>query len=185
MRIIAGLAKGRRLVSPQGLATRPMTDRAREGLFSSLGPLLVDAAVMDLFAGSGSLGLEALSRGAAEAVFVERERKALGALRRNIAAVGLGGRVVAGDVYGFLSSFAGSVDLVFVDPPYDLALPSVAEVLTRIVESLESGGTVVVHRRRGEEPPAAPGLMLIDRRTYGDAELFRLTKDPRPTKEDH
>jgi 16S rRNA (guanine966-N2)-methyltransferase len=177
MRIIAGSAKGRRLQAPPGLATRPMTDRAREGLFSSLGTAVVDARVVDCYAGSGSLGLEALSRGATDAVFIERDRKAVSALRQNVEAVGLGGRVVVADVAGFLATFHGGIDLAFVDPPYELALPSVAEVLARIADHLEPGGTVIVHRRRGGEPPVTAGLALMDRKTYGDTELFRLMKE--------
>jgi len=154
-----------------------MTDRAREGLFSSLGTAVVGGQVVDLYAGSGSLGLEALSRGASDAVFVERDPKALRALRHNVEAVGLGGKVVASDVSGFLASFEGVVDLAFVDPPYDLALPSVAAVLAALVEHLDAGGTVVVHRRRGGDAPSTAGLVLTDSRTYGDTELFRLMKE--------
>jgi 16S rRNA (guanine966-N2)-methyltransferase len=177
MRIIAGSAKGRRLQSPSGLGTRPMTDRAREGLFSSLGAAVVDAHVFDLYAGTGSLGLEALSRGAADATFVESDPKALRALRHNVEAVGVGGTVVAGDVAGFLSTFEGKTNLAFVDPPYGLALPSVAEVLAQIVDHLDRDGTVIVHRRRGGGPPVAASLVLRDRRTYGDTELFRLMRE--------
>ena len=88
MRIIAGRAKGRRLLSPPGRKTRPMMDRAKEGIFSTLGDAVIDTDVLDLYAGSGSLGLEALSRGARQAVFVESERGAAAVLERNIAAVG-------------------------------------------------------------------------------------------------
>ena len=96
-------------------------------MFSSLGAVVEDAAVLDLFAGTGSLGLEAMSRGAAAATFVERDRSVLAVLRRNIEAVGLGGTVVAGEVERFVASPGeGSYDLAFVDPPYDVPLPSVA-----------------------------------------------------------
>ncbi|MEX1286974.1 MAG: RsmD family RNA methyltransferase, partial [Acidimicrobiia bacterium] len=87
MRIIGGEARGRRLRGPKGDTTRPMTDRAREALFNILGPEVVEAAVLDLYAGTGSLGLEALSRGASSAVFVERDRRALAVLRANVDAV--------------------------------------------------------------------------------------------------
>ncbi len=109
LRIISGIAKGRRLSGPPGLTTRPFPDRVREAVFSSLGEVVVDAAVLDLFAGTGSLGLEALSRGASAATFVEHDRAALLVLRRNIEAVGLGGIVVAIDVNRFVGAPGRSV----------------------------------------------------------------------------
>jgi len=177
MRVIAGLAKGRRLLAPRDGGTRPMTDRAREGVFSSLGSAVPGARVLDLYAGSGSLGLEALSRGAVSVVFVERGRAALAVLRANVAAVGLGGDVVAGDVAVYLGRAAGPFDLAFVDPPYALALASVEQVLGGLVHLLAAGGTVVLHRRAGEglAPPA--GLEVTDRRRYGDSEITRLVKE--------
>lgn len=177
MRIIAGRAKGRRLQGPGGEATRPMMDRVREALFSSLGARVGGAVVLDLYAGSGSLGLEALSRGAGRAVFVERHRKALAALRRNVGSVGLGGEVVASDVSGFLASTGDRFDLVFVDPPYALSLPSVEQVLVLVVPRLSDGGQVVVHRRRASGVPDVPGLVLVDRRRYGDTEITRFEKE--------
>ncbi|HSQ37401.1 MAG TPA: 16S rRNA (guanine(966)-N(2))-methyltransferase RsmD [Acidimicrobiia bacterium] len=177
MRVIAGIAKGRRLLAPRGEGTRPMMDRAREGLFSSLGGTVAGARVLDLYAGTGSLGLEALSRGAADAVFVERGRAALAALRANVAAVGLGGEVVAGDVDTYLERAAGPFDLVFVDPPYARPLASVERALGRLVRLLAAGGTVVLHRRAGEGLGLLPGLAVIDRRRYGDTEITRLVKE--------
>ncbi len=180
MRIIAGIAKGRRLLAPRGASTRPMMDRAREGLFSSLGESVEGAAVLDLYAGSGSLGLEALSRGAESAVFVEQSRAALAALRANAAAVGLGGEVVADDVGTYVERAPGTFDLVFVDPPYALPLASVEQVLGRLVCLLAEGGTIVLHRRAGEGPGLLPGLTVIDRRRYGDTEITRLAKEETP-----
>ena len=177
MRIITGLAKGRRLAAPRGGGTRPMTDRAKEGVFSSLGASVAGARVLDLFAGSGSLGLEALSRGAAEAVFVERARPALAALRANLATVGLGGRVVAADVDAYLDAAAGPFDLAFVDPPYALSLASVERTLGKLAPRLAAGAVVVLHRRAGEGPGPLPGLAVIDRRRYGDTEITRLVKE--------
>jgi 16S rRNA (guanine966-N2)-methyltransferase len=154
-----------------------MMDRAREGLFSSLEEAVAGAAVLDLYAGSGSLGLEALSRGAASAVFVERGRAALGTLRANVAAVGLGGDVVAGDVGAYLERASGPFDVAFVDPPYALPLASVEHALGRLVRLLAAGGTVVLHRRAGEELGRLPGLTVIDRRRYGDTQITRLVKE--------
>ncbi len=177
MRIIAGAAKGRRLRSIGG-DTRPMTDRVREAVFSSLGDRVVGAVVADLFAGTGSIGLEALSRGAAAVTFVERSRRALGVLRSNVDAVGLGGSVIAGDVELWLGESSGVLDLVFVDPPYALSLPSVESILGRLAARMAEGGIVVLHRRVGTSPAEAPaGMEIADRRCYGDSEISRIVKE--------
>lgn len=178
MRIITGIAKGRRLLGPDGSATRPPTDRMREAVFSSLGSAVVDAVVLDLYAGTGSFGLEALSRGASAATFVERDRAALRALRANIEAVGLGGRVVAADVEVALASDTGSYGLVFVDPPYRLASSAVKGVLAAVSELLSDGATILLHRRRDEVEAATPGtLALTRRRRYGGAEIWWFEKE--------
>jgi 16S rRNA (guanine966-N2)-methyltransferase len=176
-RVIAGLAGGRRLkVPPAGV--RPTGDKARGALFNSLGSLLdLDgAAVLDLYAGSGALGLEALSRGARSVLFVESGGGVLPVLRANLAAVGLpGGRVQAGSVPTVVAGPAPEAyDLVLADPPY--ATP-VAEVLA-VLGSLVTGGwlapdaVVVVERGRREEPWEwpTPLIGLRDRR-YGEAVL--------------
>ncbi len=155
-----------------------MMDRAKEGIFSALGDTVIDAGVLDLYAGSGSLGLEALSRGAHDAVFVESERGAAAVLERNIATVGLGGRVVVQRVEDYLERPGDAFDLSFVDPPYDLPLPSVEAVLEQLAPRLSSGATVVVHRRKGSgEIAGLTGLTVADRRRYGDAEVTRLIKE--------
>ena len=155
-----------------------MMDRAKEAIFSSLGATVTDAAVLDLYAGSGSLGLEALSRGAQRAVFVEWRRAARRIIEHNIAKVDLGGEVVAAKVEDFLRHGDGSYDLAFVDPPYDLALPSVEAVLGQLVQWLADDATVVVPRRSGRGAlPGIPGLALSDRRKYGDAEITRFKKE--------
>ena len=120
MRVIAGSAKGRRLVVPAGAATRPATDRLRESIFGTLGDRCIDATVLDLFAGSGALGIEALSRGGMHATFVERDAAAIAALRRNAETSGFGDRstIARGDVASYLRLATGSFDLVFCDPPY-------------------------------------------------------------------
>jgi 16S rRNA (guanine966-N2)-methyltransferase len=147
-------------------------------LFSSLGSVVVDAVVVDLYAGSGSIGLEALSRGAQRVVFVERGRAALDALRKNITAVGLGGDVAAEDVGTFLSRGRDGFDLAFIDPPYALPLASLATVLEQLAPHLADAAVVVAHRRYGGDEPALPeGLVLTDRRRYGDTELWRFEKE--------
>jgi 16S rRNA (guanine966-N2)-methyltransferase len=178
MRIIAGVAKGRRLKSPPGSGTRPLTGKAKEALFSSLGSGVVDADVLDLYAGSGSIGLEALSRGAATAVFVEHDPRAIAVLRTNIDLVGLGGGARRSDVGSFLRACASDFDLIFVDPPYVEDPLQVDEVLTLVSDVLRAGGTVVVHRRVGGVEPQPPeGLHLRDRRRYGEVELWRFGKE--------
>lgn len=178
MRIIGGVARSRRLVGPPGQTTRPMTDRVREALFSSIAAWIPDGVVLDLYAGSGSIGLEALSRGATDVTFVERDPTALATLNTNVAAIGLGGRVVAGDVDHFLERTQGPVDVVFVDPPYAVALPSLLETMTKLSPLLADDGIAVVHRRSGEEAPeSVSDLVLIAERKYGSAVLWRYAKE--------
>jgi 16S rRNA (guanine966-N2)-methyltransferase len=155
-----------------------MMERAREGVFSSLVRHVGGARVLDLFAGTGSLGLEALSRGAAGAVFVERDRRALEVLRANVDAVGLGGEVIADEAARYLAHSGSLFDLAFVDPPYSLSLPSVTSVLDALLPRLVGGAVVILHRRAGEgevDPPA--GLVVVDRRRYGDTEITRMVKE--------
>jgi 16S rRNA (guanine966-N2)-methyltransferase len=150
----------------------------REAVFSSLGDAVIGATVLDLYAGTGSFGLEALSRGAAEAVFVERDRSALAALRANIAAVALGGTVSAGDVASALRRERRSFSLVFVDPPYDLPTADLRVALGGLAGLLSEGAIVLVHRRRdGEEPLAEGTLVKTGRRRYGDAEVWWYAKE--------
>jgi len=182
-RLIAGVAGGRRLKVP-ATGVRPTGDRAREGLFNSLGTLvdLEGATVLDLYAGSGALGLEALSRGAASAVFVESSPRVLPVLRGNLAAVGLpGGRIVAGSVPTVVAGQAPSAfDLVLADPPYDVLVDEVLGVLRGLVDGrwLASGAVLVVERSSREEPFAWPTPLtgLRDRR-YGEA-LLRYGRSP-------
>jgi 16S rRNA (guanine966-N2)-methyltransferase len=176
-RLIAGTAGGRRLrVPPSGV--RPTGDRAREGLFNSLGTLvdLDGAAVLDLYAGSGALGLEALSRGAAEVVFVESGPRVLPVLRANLAAVGLpGGRVVAGSVPTVVAGPApAAFDVVLADPPYSTPVDEVVAVLESLVRGgwLAPGAVVVVERSSREEPFEWPTpLAALRERRYGEAAL--------------
>lgn len=185
MRIIAGAAKGRRLEAPPGLVTRPMTDRAREGIFSALAARLPGADVIDLYAGTGSLGLEALSRGAASAVFVEKDRRALEALRRNLAAAGLGGEAAAGGAARFLAGQAaeglrGIYDLAFVDPPYEASGASVEAVLEGLAPLLRAGGAALVHRRAGAPRPEMPGFSPEGEYAYGAARIWRYERAGAP-----
>lgn len=178
MRVIAGSARGRRLRAPGGTGTRPMMDRVKEALFSSIAADIPDAQVLDLYAGSGALGIESLSRGAASATFVEQDRAALAALTENLTALGLEGGVVSGTVEAFLAGGKGRFSLVFVDPPYRLSLALVDEVLEGVSALLVNGGLIVVHRESGEDAPAAPtGTVLSDDRRYGGTQLWIYRKD--------
>ncbi|MDE0168186.1 MAG: 16S rRNA (guanine(966)-N(2))-methyltransferase RsmD [bacterium] len=178
MRVISGVSKGRRLKAPRGRVTRPMTDRAREGIFSAIAAVLPGADVLDLYAGTGSLGLEALSRGSASVVFVENDRRALQALRANVDSVGLGGEIAAVDVDRFLTRPPGRFDLVFVDPPYHHSAASVETTLRSVVPLMRIGGTAVLHRPDGERRPEAPGLEAAGRLGYGTARIWRYLRVP-------
>lgn len=178
-RIIAGLARGRTLVVPRGEATRPTSDRVREALFSRLEHegVLDGARVLDLYAGSGALGLEAASRGAAHVLLVEQAKPALAACRRNIADLGLKGvEVVASAVDRALSAIAlEPYDVVLADPPYGLAEAALAGALTALVtgEWLAPGALVVVERStRAPEPAWPSGLARFDERRYGETRLW-------------
>jgi 16S rRNA (guanine966-N2)-methyltransferase len=174
-RVIAGTAGGRRLHTPPGRDTRPTADRVREALFSSLGDIS-GAHVLDLFAGSGALGLEALSRGAATATFVEHAAPALTALRRNIADLALGSAVVVpADVTVFLTKTVVPqhlYDLVLVDPPY---ASEVDTVLALLPDQMAPGATLVVERGSRGPVPSWPAAFAQPRsRRYGETTLWYL-----------
>jgi 16S rRNA (guanine966-N2)-methyltransferase len=179
VRIVAGLAKGRRLAPPAD-GTRPTSDRAREALFSSLGHLidLTGARVLDLFAGTGAVGLEALSRGAAEAVFVEADRRAIEVLRRNVRTVGLPGATVVGrPVAQVLTEPPDQpFNLIFADPPYGLDDATLTDVLVRLGESswLAGEAVVVVERAARSGSPSWPAAWItpVREKRYGDGVLW-------------
>ncbi|MBW3619632.1 MAG: 16S rRNA (guanine(966)-N(2))-methyltransferase RsmD [Actinobacteria bacterium] len=172
MRVIAGTAKGRRLKVPPGDRTRPTSDRVKEALFSSLQPELPGASVLDLFAGSGSLGIEALSRGASHATFVERHDRTSRVLEENVAACGLGDRatVVTAEVQAALGSPAGApFDVALLDPPYGTSDEELAAVLASLAPHLADGAVVTVERDRRAGGPAWPARIGPEReRRYGD-----------------
>lgn len=177
MRVIAGTAKGRRLAGPPGKGTRPLTDRTREALFSALADSIAESHVLDLFAGSGSLGIEALSRGAESVVFIERSRRAAETLRSNLAALGFEGEVHVADVTKWLAGNESLYDIAFVDPPFDMELALVSALLGEVGATMTDGGTMVVHRRAGEDHPQTPdGWTVRWVRRYGDGDLFLFDK---------
>jgi 16S rRNA (guanine966-N2)-methyltransferase len=176
LRITGGALCNRRLRSPQGGA-RPTTDRVREAVFARLGDFS-DAAVLDLYAGSGALGIEAISRGATRAVFVDRARDSLLALRANLEDLDLGDttRVIAADVPAAirrLGSAGERFDIVFLDPPY--GSDEITRALPELLGSgvLESTATVVVESRRCDVLAVPPELVLLDERDYGDTRVAR------------
>lgn len=163
-----------------------MTDRVREALFSSIAEIVSEADVLDLYAGTGSLGLEALSRGASSAVFVERHPAAVRSLRENVAAVGLDGCIAPMDVIRFLSrrkarvarADQGLYDLAFLDPPYPDTTASVERVMGLLGPVIRNQATVIVHRRTGDEMPSAPGFRPDGARVYGTTCLWRFLRTP-------
>jgi 16S rRNA (guanine966-N2)-methyltransferase len=177
MRIIAGEARGRRLKSPDTKGTRPATDLVREAVFSSIGNWVIDSVVGDLYAGSGSFGLEALSRGASSAVFVENGRKALQALRHNVHTIGLGGTVIESNVADYLARANHRFHLVFLDPPWDLSTDAVEEDLVGLDRLLLPGGEVVISRRHTDGVPEGPETWRVaTEKRYGDTRIIRYEK---------
>jgi 16S rRNA (guanine966-N2)-methyltransferase len=170
VRIVAGELRGRRLVAPRGSSTRPTADRVREALFSMLGDVS-GARVLDLFAGSGALGIEALSRGAEEAVFVDSSREAVESIRRNLAELKVEGLVARRDALVWLVAAADNApfDLIFADPPYDSAVrtgPLLAERLPPILTE----DAVIVTESDKRAPLDLP-FPLVRERTYGDTRI--------------
>ncbi len=184
MRIISGRFRGRIIVAPPGQTTRPTSDRARQALFDVLAhapwaPDLEGLRVIDLFAGSGGLGLEALSRGAAFCLFVETDETARGAIRENIDALALFGetrvhRRDAADLGLRPASAGGAFDLAFLDPPYAQGLGerAIAELVKG--DWLAPGALVVFERGADEPDPDAPGFTFLDARAWGAARVVFL-----------
>ena len=176
MRVVAGRFGGRRLKAPPGRDTRPTSDRVREALFATLGPL-VGARVLDLFAGSGALAIEALSRGAASALLVERDPRAVAAIRANLDALDIGppeAEVHAGPARAALRSASArgdTYDLIFLDPPYRSA-PGLGRELSAALEPLLTGGGRVVSES-DRRAPLELALPLRHERRYGDT-LIRI-----------
>jgi 16S rRNA (guanine966-N2)-methyltransferase len=168
VRVVAGSFKGRRLAVPKGTRTRPTADRVREALFAMLGDV-EGARVLDLYAGSGALGIEALSRGAESALFVERDPRAVAAIERNLAAVGVEAPVARQDVLRFLARAEGPFDLVFCDPPYDSASRLAGPLAERLPALTPEGGRIVTESDK-RNPLELP-FPLLTERTYGDTRI--------------
>jgi 16S rRNA (guanine966-N2)-methyltransferase len=185
VRVVAGRLGGRRLRAVPGDATRPTTDRVREALFSVLGARVEGARALDLFAGTGALAIEALSRGAASAVLVEQSPQATAVIRANLQAMDLTGVAVVRrtrvEVY-LRTQRDGPFDLVLLDPPYALPVGLLAGLLARLARGALAPGAVVALEAsaRAEPPPWPPDLQPDRPRRYGDTALHLATYRPRP-----
>lgn len=174
MRIIAGSAKGRTLKLPKSDGVRPTADRVKETIFNVLGQWLEGESVLDLYAGAGGLGLEALSRGAVRAVFVERDKTVMTTLAENIRTLGFAAQATtllkpADRAVRWLSGQAETFSLVFSDPPYaDEAASKILEELDQTGLVAEGGRVVVEHAKREEPPEKIGSLERIDQRRFGD-----------------
>jgi 16S rRNA (guanine966-N2)-methyltransferase len=170
MRIVAGELGGRRLHAPPSRGTRPTADRVREAVFSILGDVS-GARVLDLYAGSGALGIEALSRGAAGADFVDSGRHAIDAIRRNLDELGIEGRVHRRDALSWLAQAGGAkaYDLVFCDPPYDSAVRLAEPLSARLPALLTDSARIVTESDK--RLPLELSFPLLRERTYGDTRI--------------
>jgi len=168
VRIIAGANRGARIFAPRGEETRPTSDRVREAAFNLIGPVKA-ATVLDLFAGSGAMGLEALSRGAAAATFVENDRDACRTIDRNLEKLGLtGAAVLERDVFQALAADRRTYDLILCDPPY--GFDQDARMAPYLARALAPDG-LVVYETTSRREPALDGLRVRTSRTYGSARL--------------
>jgi 16S rRNA (guanine966-N2)-methyltransferase len=167
VRIIAGSRKGHRIDAPKGRATRPTSDRVRENAFNLIGPL-AGASVLDLFAGSGAMGLEALSRGAESCVFVEASRDACRAIDANLDKLHLDATVLCQDALRALAAGRRTYDLVLCDPPYDYDR---GDALAAHLERVLAPGGLLVYETSAREEPALEGLSVRTSRKYGSARL--------------
>jgi 16S rRNA (guanine966-N2)-methyltransferase len=178
MRVIAGTARGLRLATPKDAQTRPISDKAKESLFGTLGDRVVGARLLDLYAGSGAIGIEALSRGADHATFVERARPAVAVIRENLERTGFGGQatVRAETVERFLETTgAGPWDVVVLDPPY--AERTLGPPLERLRRHLAPGALVVVKHFWRTPIPADAGLAVTRSRRFGETALTFLEEE--------
>ncbi len=175
MRVIAGKAKGRKLRSVPGTGTRPITDRAKSALFSILGNDVIDCRFLDLFAGTGQVGIEALSRGAAEVVFVEKGRAAVRTIQANLAHTGLTGstRVLKADVFAFLRGEPEPFDYVYIAPPQYRGLwaETLKALDSRPAWLAEDGWAIAQVHPREYEDLVLERLFLFDQRRYGSVLL--------------
>lgn len=180
MRVITGLAKGKRLTAPEGQdTTRPTAEKVKEGVFSAIQFLLEEAEVLDLFAGSGQLGIEALSRGAKKAVFVDNAKAAVACIKENLANCGFSGKsyIHQSDVQSYLAGAKETFDIVFLDPPY--AEEAVPVLLPKVEPLVKPGGVVFCEvSKRSDLPETAGGLHFYKEYRYGRTKVVQFRKEP-------
>ena len=168
MRVVSGSARGITLEAPKGMTTRPTSDKAKEGVFSAIQGNLARARVLDVFAGSGGMGIEALSRGAASCVFVDLDLSALRCIKNNLAKTKLTGRAVRADAIAFLNACSERFDVIFSDPPYNKGWT--AKLLPLAARLLDEGGVLLCETDSAEpRPEPVEGLALRKTYTYGRA----------------
>jgi 16S rRNA (guanine966-N2)-methyltransferase len=170
LRVISGTARGKKLFSPDGKDTRPTADRVKESIFNIIAPCIRDAVVLDLFAGSGSLGIEALSRGAKKAVFCENSKKAMEIVKKNLAASNLAEKSVLEkrDYLDYLNTCDEVFDIIFLDPPYTLGYYEKALDVIKKRRLLSPEGIVVAERGKAYDI-SFPGFEIIKDRRYGNS----------------
>ena len=177
MRVITGSARGRRLKTPDNYDIRPTSDNVKEAVFNILQFDVEGRRVLDLFAGTGQLGIEALSRGAASAVFIDRDRAAIQIVKDNLKTCGLSGTVLCCDSLSYLKN-CGRFDLIFVDPPYDSGLYDEVLGMINQIDILSDGGIIIVEARQDTPLPnmTAPYRRLREYR-YGKVKICTYTKE--------
>lgn len=178
MRVITGTARGRRLREPEGMAIRPTTDNVKEAIFNTIQFDIPGRRVLDLFAGTGQLGIEALSRGARECVFIDESTAAVKLIRENLKTCSLEGTVLQTDALGYLAQ-GQKFDVIFLDPPYDTNL--IEKALQTVVKSdiLTKGGILVCETRREKVLPVLPAPYVLRReKRYGKIKLTLYERQP-------
>lgn len=185
MRVIAGRAGGIRLVSPKS-GVRPTMDRVKAAIFSSLGEMVIGARVLDLFAGTGALGIEALSRGAESVLFVDNNQQSVAAIERNLSKAGVSGRIRNADVFRFLKNADNSADrfrIIFADPPYE-KMESGERYTDKLLGDaelpalIEPDGIFVLEKKPEEKIPEMKLWKLVRQKTYGATEVLFLSGNP-------
>ena len=179
MRVITGSARGRRLKTPEGMDIRPTTDNVKESVFNILQFDIEGRRVLDLFAGTGQLGIECLSRGAREVVFIDQNRDAVKIVKENLKACGFSAPVLQQDALSYLSC-CGKFDLIFVDPPYDAGLYKPVLEKINSIDILSEGGIILCESRRETDMPEMPAPYYLRKEyRYGKVKLSLYSKESR------
>ena len=176
MRIISGQARGRKLLAPEGLDTRPTTDRVKESMFNLIIPYIPADTVLDLFGGSGALGIEALSRGCKSCVFIESNKAAVGVIKKNLELSRQDSKaeVITLDAFTYLNRTSTKFDIIFLDPPYNKGLLAKAVELISTLDLLSENGIIVAESEVGGEEPPNGYFEVLKRTKYGKTTVFVL-----------